>query len=185
MHTVPLHFAGWAAKYDQGQPLQIVDTRQVPVECWPAELKCRSRMHYYLADREAAAADPQARALLLDLQGRVIEASTANVVFHFPDRGLVSPPKERILPGISVATLQQLAEAAGIAWQESDLTADDVLAADEILLSSTSVCVLPVTRVNGRPVGVDAPGPVYRRLLDDWSELVGLDIRQQALDAAR
>ena len=87
----------------------------------------------------------------------------------------------RILPGISVAALRELAEAAGFDWNDEDLGAADVRAADEILLCSTSVCVLPVTSVDGQPVGDGKPGTVYRRLLDDWSKLVGVDIRQQAL----
>ncbi|MCA9178219.1 MAG: aminotransferase class IV [Planctomycetales bacterium] len=181
MHTRPLAFSTWADLYETGQPLRIVETRQVPTQCWPAELKCRSRMHYYLADREAQAIEPASRALLLDIEGRVMEASTANVVFYFREEGLVCPPLECILPGISVAALQSLAEAGGIPWCHRHVTPEMARAADEVLLCSTSVCVLPVTSIDGKPIGDGKPGPVFAQLLDAWSQEVGLDIAGQAL----
>ena len=66
LHTYPLPFHRWAERYREGQALATTDVEQVSPRCWPPSLKCRSRMHYYLADRQAAARDPQARALLLD-----------------------------------------------------------------------------------------------------------------------
>lgn len=181
MHTTPLAFSTWSMKYDAGQALSTVSVRQVPTECWPPELKCRSRMHYFLADREARRKDPQSRALLLDIAGRVMEASTANVVFYFPQEGLVAPPEDCILYGISMATLRELAEQAGYDWVHRHLSPEEILHADEILLSSTSICMLPVLQVDGQPIGAGSPGRVYQQLLADWSDLVGLDIRDQAL----
>ena len=181
MHTTPLAFSTWSAKYAVGQPLSTVSVRQVPVECWPAALKCRSRMHYFLADREARSKDPESRALLLDIAGQVTEASTANVVFFFPNEGLVTPPADSILPGISMATLEDLAKQAGYTWVQRPLRPEEILGAEEILLSSTSICMLPVLRLDGQVIGAGSPGRVYQQLLADWSTLVGLDIRDQAL----
>ncbi len=176
----PLPFEEWAHKFDAGVEIVIVDVRQVPDNCWPSELKCRSRLHYYLADRQAAARSPVARALLLDQDGFVGEASTANVVAHFPDRGLVTPPREKVLPGISQRTLFELADGLRLPHAEGDLTPTDLAAADEVFLTSTSVCVLPVVRIDGQAVGQGAPGPVFRRLLAAWSDLVGVYIATQA-----
>ena len=156
------------------------DVEQVSPHCWPAGLKCRSRMHYYLADKRAAAVDPQARALLLDAQGFVTEASTANLLIYHAGRGLASPPSAKILRGISLGVVRELARRFGIAYTERDLTGDDVASADEVLLTSTPTCVLPVTRFNGRPIGSGRPGEVFHRLIAAWGELVGLDIVGQA-----
>jgi branched-subunit amino acid aminotransferase/4-amino-4-deoxychorismate lyase len=52
--------------------------------------------------------------------------------------------------------------------------------ADEAFFTSTSPCVLPVTRVDRRTIGDGKPGPVVGRLLRAWSELVGVDIVEQA-----
>ncbi len=180
IHGFPLPFAAWAHQFDDGVAVRVVEVRQVPANCWPPELKCRSRMHYYLADREAARREPGARALLLDQQGHVGEASTANVVCYFHDRGLVTPSVEGVLPGISQEVLFELAADLGWSHQEQDLWPHDLHAADEIFLTSTSVCVLPVVRVDGQPVKSGVPGPAYRRLLAAWNEKVGVDVAAQA-----
>ena len=180
MHTYPLPFGLWAEKYRGGQSLVVTDVRQVPPECWPAALKCRSRMHYYLADRRAAAQEPGARALLLDQEDRVTEASTANVLVYTAAEGLIWPPDERILHGISLDTVRELAGRLGIPFTQHDLTVDQVASADEVLLSSTPPCLLPVTRLGGRAIGGGVPGEVFGRLLRAWSEWVGLDIAAQA-----
>jgi branched-subunit amino acid aminotransferase/4-amino-4-deoxychorismate lyase len=180
MHTYPLPLGQFAGLYQQGQSLRISDVRQVPDECWPAELKCRSRMHYYLADRQARALEPGARALLLDMEGNVVEASTANLVLVDSAMVLISPPKEKILPGISVAVLADLAAGLDLPFVFRDVSPSDVAAAAEVLLTSTSPCLLPVTRFEGRPIGDGRPGPVFQRLLAAWNQLVGLDIAAQA-----
>jgi branched-subunit amino acid aminotransferase/4-amino-4-deoxychorismate lyase len=180
MHTFPLPFQLWSDKYAAGQRLVTTDVEQVPASSWPPELKCRSRMHYYLADRYARNIDPQARGLLLDRQGYVVEASTANVIVYVRDEGLVSPPRASILPGVSLAFLEELAGQLGLAFTYRDLSISDVAEADEVLLSSTSPCLLPVVSFNGRPVGTGKPGEVLRRCLHAWGRHVGVDIPGQA-----
>ncbi len=180
LHTYPLPFRLWSEKYERGEALVTSDVEQVSTRSWPPGLKCRSRMHYYLADRRAAESDPGARALLLDREGYVTEASTANVLVFNSQQGLISPRCEKILRGISLAVLVELAAELGISTTHADLRPDDVAGADEVLLASTPVCLLPVTRFNGRPIGDGRPGEVYRRLMDAWSERVGLDVPRQA-----
>lgn len=180
IQVYPLPFGQWADYYERGQQLALTSIRQIPSTCWPPELKCRSRMHYYLADREAARCYPDSRAILLDQDGCVSEASTANVLVYRANEGLVSPPLEAILPGVSLSVLAELAQKTGIAFSYRPLTAEDLSQADEILLCSTSPCVWSATHLNGQPIGNGIPGPVYRRLLQAWSELVGFDIAGQA-----
>jgi branched-chain amino acid aminotransferase len=180
LHTYLLPFQLFARKYREGQVLVTADVEQIPAKCWPPTLKCRSRMHYYLADRRVAAADPQARALLLDAEGFVTEASTANVLIYRDGEGLISPRYAGILHGISLAVAVELAGQLGIPFCQRDLTPDDLTAADEVFLTSTTTCVLPVTRFNGRPVGSGKPGAVFSHLLAAWSEMVGVDVVEQA-----
>jgi branched-chain amino acid aminotransferase len=180
LHTYPLPFHLFARKYRDGQALATTNVEQVPVRCWPPTLKCRSRMHYYLADRHAAAADPQARALLLDAQGFVTEASTANLLIYRVGEGLLSPRYASILHGISLSVAVELAGRLGIPFGQRDLTADDVARADEAFLTSTTTCVLPVTKFNRKAIGSGQPGKVFTALLAAWSEMVGVDIAAQA-----
>lgn len=185
IHGFPLPFANWARQFEEGVAVAVTDVRQTPGNCWPSELKCRSRMHYYLADREAAQRFPGARALLLDQAGNVGEASTANIVCYFRDRGLVTPREEGILPGISQAFLFEIADRLGIAHAEEDIAPAVLHEADEVFLTSTSVCILPVVKVDDRPLGKATPGPIYRQLLAAWSKRVGLDVAAQARQFAQ
>ena len=180
MHTYPIPFHLWSEKYTAGERLVVSSVRQVPNDCWPLELKCRSRMHYYLADREARQRDPGARALLLDQEEFIAEASTASVILYREAEGFLSPPREKILPGVSVGVLEELAREMGLAFLHRDLTVSDVYSADEVILCSTSPCLLPVVSVDGQSIGAGAAGTVFTQTLAAWSNMVGLDIIKQA-----
>lgn len=180
VHGFPLPFAAWAHEYAEGVGVWVSQHRQTPASCWPPELKCRSRMHYYLADQEARRHEPHARAILLDQDGFVGEASTANVVVYREGEGIVSPVLAKVLPGVSVAVLRELAKAEGVPFIERDLTVEELATADEAWLASTSICLLPIVRCNGQPIGAGAPGPRYQRMLAAWNGAVGLDIAEQA-----
>jgi branched-chain amino acid aminotransferase len=179
IHTFPLAFRLWADGYEQGIALRGVTTRQVPDDCWPIHAKVRSRLHYYLADRQAQAAEPTSRAVLAHADGRISETSTANVAI-VADGSIVTPPATDALPGVSLRHARRLAVSRGMSWEERSLTAADLAAADEILLTSTPSCILPATRFDGLLVGAGRPGPVFQRLLAAWSDEVGLDIAAQA-----
>ena len=184
IHSYPLPFQQWADLYRQGQSLVIVSQRQVPSNCWPIELKCRSRMHYYLADLEAQRQDPRSRALVLDQQGHVAEASTANILAFFATEGVVSPRGDHILPGVSRQVVKELVESLGMRFIERDIIVDELKEADELILCSTSSCLLPVSKIDGRAVGTQCPGEVFDRLIGKWSELVKVDIMEQARQCA-
>ena len=180
VYCYELQFSQWAHLYEEGQPLVVSDIRQIPQQSLPVDLKCRSRMHYYLADLAAAQAEPGSRALLLDAGGNVNEGTTASLVCYREQQGLVAPPAEKVLPGISERMLKELADELDIACVRRDIRPEELFTADELMLTSTSVCVLPVTRVDGRDIADGLPGPIYRQLLAAWSDHVGIDIAAQA-----
>jgi branched-subunit amino acid aminotransferase/4-amino-4-deoxychorismate lyase len=180
LHTLPLRFNLWSGKYKSGESLATTDVEQVSARCWPPELKCRSRIHYYLADRQADMRFPGSRALMTDDDGFVTEATTANIVLYRDGEGLIMSPKDKILPGISLGVLVELADQLNIKHGQRDLRPSDVAEADEVFLTSTSPCMLPVVRFNGQPIGQGVPGSVFGRILSGWNALAGLDIAEQA-----
>src|SRR5262249_26381091 len=133
---------------------------------------------YYLAEKEVHRTDPGASALLLDLAGHVTETSTGNF-FMIEGGVLVSPTLDNTLPGISRATVIELAGELGIRFTERDISVSAAQSADEAFLSSTSYCLMPVTKINDVMIGDGWPGPMYRRLLTAWSQRVGLNIERQ------
>jgi len=180
VHGFPLRFADWCHSYIQGVRLQQSSHRQIPTNCWPAELKCRSRMHYYLADLEARRLDANSRALLLDQNGYVAETTTANIVVYDAKQGLRTPHYSNVLRGISVDVVQQLAGDLDVAFNQADLLPQAIVDADEVWLASTSICILPVVTFNGTAIGNGKPGPVFKRFIKAWGSTVGVDIAEQA-----
>lgn len=178
VHTFPLPFALWADRLQYGAHVVTPSIRHVPPQCYDPKMKNRSRMHYYLADQEARLVDPQAIALLLDLDGNVTETSGAN--FLIVERGtIVSPTLRNTLPGISRAVVIELAEKLGIPFVERDFQVFSVMNADEALLTSTPYGVCPVIRINGVSIGDGRTGPVTSRLMSAWNELAGFDVAAQ------
>jgi D-alanine transaminase len=113
-------------------------------------------------------ADHGAVETILLRDGYLTEGSASNVwVVH--EGAVLGPPKsEHLLEGVRYELIRELCEETGIAFNLRPIPEADVLAADEIMLSSASKEVLPVTQLDGQPVGHGAlrgkPGPVYARL---------------------
>ena len=179
VHTFPLPFRQWAAKYQHGQSLVVPTIRQIPSEILDPRFKYRSRLHWYLADREAHAIDSSAVALLQNTVGHLTETNSGN--FFIVTRGTIRTAREAdSLPGISQQFVRELAKELAIPYQVGDITLAAALAAEEAFVTSTTYCVLPVTRINQQAIGTGNLGPVTLALLRRWSEQVGLDIVQQA-----
>jgi branched-chain amino acid aminotransferase len=118
------------------------------------------------------------------LEGNVTETGGSNFLI-VEDGAIVSPTLRNILPGISRAMVIELAGELGIPFIERDIKVFNVVNADEAFTATTPYCLLPVTRINGLPIRDGRPGPVCKKLLEAWSEQVGLDIPQQMIDVAR
>ncbi|MBI3985977.1 MAG: aminotransferase class IV [Lentisphaerae bacterium] len=182
VHTFPLPLHLWKA-YDTGIHAVTPSTRHVPPQCIDPKMKYRSRLHYWLAEKEAQLVDPKAATLLLDLDGNVTEFSGGNILI-VKEGTIISPTLRNILPGISRQTVIELARELAIPFAEKDIQVHDVCNADEAFESSTPFCLIPVTRINAIPVGDGKPGPVCKKLLAAWSRLVGLDIVKQIMNDA-
>lgn len=117
-------------------------------------------------------ADHGAVETVLLRDGWLTEGSSSNVwIVH--EGALLGPPKsDHLLEGIRYDLLAELCEDCGIAYNLRPIAEADVFAADEVLLSSASKEVLPVTRLDGEQVGHGAlrgkPGPVYGRLYEAY-----------------
>jgi branched-chain amino acid aminotransferase len=126
-----------------------------------------------LALREAKAQGAH-EVLIVDVAGRVVEGTTSNV-FIVRGETLVTPPEEAgILAGITRAHLISIAGDAHLTVELASFTPADVLAADEVFLSSSLREVLPVVKVDGQPIGTGAPGPKTRALHAAFRRHVGL-----------
>jgi branched-chain amino acid aminotransferase len=184
VHTFPLPFGLVSEKMRHGQHLVIPPVKHIPAECLDGRIKWRNRVQWFLADRAARKIDPAASALLVDFNGHVTETSTANF-FIVRDGRLLTPRPENALDGISRRVVFELAAELGIRCEFADIAPEDAATAEEAFTSSTSVCLMPVATINGRRIGGETPGPVYRRLMEAWNRLVGLDVVGQIVGCAK
>ncbi|MCX6623991.1 MAG: aminotransferase class IV [Acidobacteria bacterium] len=181
VHSFPLPFALFGGFFTGGIRIVTPSTRHVPSQCVDAKIKHRSRMHWWLADRESHLVDPAAVSLLLDLDGNLTETGGANFLL-VRDGVVCSPTPRNILCGISRKVIMELCGELGIPFEERDVQTYDAITADEAFLVTTPYCMAPVTSVNGIALTNGAPGgPVFERLLAAWNRVVGLDIRAQFL----
>ena len=117
-------------------------------------------------------ADAGATETIMFRDGYLTEAAASNVwVVH--EGAVLGPPKsEHVLEGIRVDLLRELCEDCGIAYNLRPIPEADLATADEVLLSSATKEILPVTRIDGESVGHGAlrgkPGPVYGRLYEAY-----------------
>jgi len=125
--------------------------------------------------------DDDVWALKTDQKGYITECTRANFMF-VKDGKIMLPDRSTALPGISMATVLELADSLGIPVEEGRYNTSDVYAAEGAYISGTRYCLLPVSTINGVAVPGPVPSEVTSRLTEAWSEMVGLDIIQQALD---
>jgi branched-subunit amino acid aminotransferase/4-amino-4-deoxychorismate lyase len=143
-------------------------------------IKTRSRMHWRIGDRLVKREHPGASAVFADAAGNLTETSSANL-FVLKEGEVLTPPSGRVLNGISRQVVTELAQAAGYNVKEHMISLELALKANEIWMSSTPYCMLPVTRFNETTISGGQPGPVFQQILDAWSDLVGVDIREQIM----
>jgi branched-subunit amino acid aminotransferase/4-amino-4-deoxychorismate lyase len=177
VHTFPLPFELWAETYEHGIHLVTVETRSIPDQTLDARIKHRSRLHWHVADQQAKQKETTAVAVLSDNEGYLTETSAGNVwLVH--GKTLVTPAKN-VLHGISRDEVFLLANVLHLPAQLHSCRPQDIASADEVFISSTPNCLLPVTKYNGQPVGHGHPGPIFRQLINAWSQSVGIDIVEQ------
>jgi len=181
-YVSPLPYDEYAHCYTQGKAAIVSNTRNVPPGVVDLRGKTRFRLHYFMAKLEARSVDPDAFALLLDTDGYVTEGTGANL-FIASDGVLYTATTRNILEGISRRVVIELAGKLGIPVVERDLTMYDVYGADEGFWTTSSYCMLPLSRVNQTPMKY-VPGPLTTALLQAWSDAVGVDIVAQAMKYA-
>jgi D-alanine transaminase len=109
-----------------------------------------------------AAKEQACNETILHRDGRVTEGASSNV-YAVRGGAVVTPPKSpEILAGVTRDALLGLLRLAGTRVEERALALDELKGADEIWISSSTREVLPVTMLDGKPVGAGKPGPAWK-----------------------
>jgi branched-chain amino acid aminotransferase len=171
--------AGMGNLFDLGINAVVPSQRAIPASLMDPKIKNRSRLFYQVANIEVSKVKGDRNwALLLDPDGYVTEGTGDNF-FIVRDGEVITSFGTNVLRGVSRQYIFELCEELGIVCKEMNYGLYDVFTADEAFMTGTPFCVLPVSSLNDVAIGSDAMGPVTRRLLNRWSENVGLDIETQ------
>jgi branched-chain amino acid aminotransferase len=177
----PLPLKERARLFRDGIDVVVPSVRRTPPDAFSPRVKSHNYLNLVMAEREVHARDPEAWAVLLDVNGNLCEGLGSNI-FLVRDGRLLTPRERYVLAGVSRRTAIELARAEGIPVEEADIDPYDAATADEIFLTSTSLCLCGVRSFNGAKVGDGAPrGAVTKRLTDAYVRLVGCDFVQQYL----
>jgi D-alanine transaminase len=115
-------------------------------------------------------ADVDANETIMFRDGFLSEGAAANV-WVVKDGVVLGPPKDNlVLEGIRYGLLEQLCTDAGVPFELRRVSREEVREADEIMLSSATKEVVPVTRLDGAPVGNGRPGPIYEKLYAGYQQ---------------
>ena len=166
IHCQFLDYTAFAHGYANGVRVITPATYAVPRKS-PQSTPSETRQRVYL--------------LMTNTEGSITECQGGNFMF-VQDGRIKLPDRRHVLPGISMQTVLELAEALGIEVDEADYSTHDVYVAEEAFVSSTRLCLVPVDTVNGLRLSDRLPGQVTTAMLDGWRDLVGMDFVQQALD---
>jgi branched-chain amino acid aminotransferase len=183
IECTPLPLRARAAMFRDGIDAVVAPLRRVPPDALSPNAKINNYMNAMLSQREVAAVRPGAWAVQLDVRGNIAEGIGCNI-FIVRDGVVITPTTDYILPGISRAVALELCEAEGIPVEERDVSMHLAATASEVFFTSTSLCLCPVRSLNGRPY-LGTAGPVTKRLMDAFRDLVGMDYVQQYLSHLR
>jgi branched-chain amino acid aminotransferase len=160
-----------AEYYDKGLELITAST----IRNHPAALSPRIKSLNYLNNIMAKLEGLQAgcvEALMLNHKGEVAECTGDNIFIVRKGR-LVTPPIDAgILEGVTRNAVIELAEAAGIGCDQTALTRHDIFIADECFLTGTAAEVIPVVKLDKRPIGAGVVGPITTQLIAAFKKLV-------------
>ena len=185
MHTFKLPFHRYRPWIEHGVELITSHYLQPsPLSINPT-IKQRSRMHWWVAEREVKKRSATAMALLLDENGFLTETASSNLLI-LKDASksnesikILSPKSNKVLDGLALRIVKSFAQESGIPWIETDILPVDLKPEDAALVTSNSFCFAPVKSIN--EIQLSGSKWFNEKLLGYWQKLVQLDFHEQIL----
>ena len=181
VECTPLPLKARARVFRDGIDVIVPSVRRTPPDALSPNAKTHNYLNLIMGDLEVKARDAEAWAVTLDVNGNLCEGMGSNI-FIVRDGALITPLTKYVLPGISRQTVIDMAGELSIPAREDDVALYDAYTADEIFLSSTSLCMCGVRTINGVTIGDGAlPGPITKKLMDAYAAHVDFDFEAQYL----
>ena len=180
MHLSELPFAKLHDWYQNGTELFLAPHRVVPTQCWPSQMKTRSRLPYLLSDTAVSSVNPKSLAILMTTNGTIADTSVANLLMIDQSSKIISPPKEDILVGCTLLAIEKLLSRIGVEITYRDIDPAELNQASEVVLTGSSGGIWFAGSIDGQRIGRDSNRPRYYQLKELWKDYVGIDFVAQA-----
>ena len=166
--TIALHKS--EAK-EKGITAMLTWVKRDPVDATSHEIKSLNYLNSILAKIEANINGVD-EAICLDKNGYVCEGVAENIFIVKNGRIYTPPSYTGALPGITAETVKELARNLGYEVIEKNITPYELFTADEVFFTGTAAEIVPVREINKRQIGNGKPGPITKRLMEEFSRLV-------------
>ena len=156
---------------EKGITTVIASVRRDSVDATTHEVKSLNYLNSVMGKIEASNACVD-EAILLDRRGFVCEGVGENVFMVNEGKIFTPSPCSGALIGITREVVMKLAEKLGYAAIERDITPNELFNAEEVFFTGTAAEITPIREINGRVIGEGKPGPITRRLIQDFNKIV-------------
>ena len=154
-----------ATTYDNAKGITLITAsqRRNPPQCVDSKIHHNNLLNNILPKMQANYAGA-ADAIMLDVEGYVSETNATNIFMVHDDGTLLTPHADHCLPGITRATVLELASELSIPFLERRVSLAEFHAAAEVFTTGTMGELTPVTNIDGRTIGTGTPGSVTKML---------------------
>jgi branched-chain amino acid aminotransferase len=156
---------------ENGITAMISWVKRDPVDATTHEIKSLNYLNSILAKIEANISGVD-EAICLDKNGFICEGVAENIFIVKGSKIFTPPSYTGALPGITAEAVITLARKLGYEVVEKNITPYELFNADEVFFTGTAAEIVPVKEVNKRVIGNGKPGPVTRRLMDEFVKMV-------------
>src|SRR3989338_5284549 len=156
--------------YQKGLSIVTVPTVRNHPEALNPQIKSLNYLNNILAKIEAINAGVN-EAILLNSQGYVTECTGENIFYVRGKYIATPPPYIGILKGITRSAVMQIARELGYQVEEDVFTRHELYTADEVFLTGTAAEIVPIVKIDNRPIGSGKPGKITLLLTKEFHKL--------------
>lgn len=163
-----------AEMYENGMSVVTASVIRNHPNALSPRIKSLNYLNNILAKIEAVDAGVP-EAVMLNAEGYVAECTADNIFIVRNGEVLTPPASDGSLEGVTRAAIIDICRNSAIPCFERRMERHDLYIADECFLTGTAAEVIPVTNVDGRPIGTGKPGPMTKRLIQNFHKLVRME----------
>jgi len=156
---------------EKGVTAMLSWVKRDPVDATTHEIKSLNYLNSILAKIEANISGVD-EAICLDKNGFICEGVAENIFIAREGRIFTPPNYTGALPGITAEAVMKLARKLGYEVTEKNITPYELFNAEEVFFTGTAAEIVPVREINKRAIGNGKPGPITKKLMEEFAKLV-------------